>query len=110
MNLDFSTFRSTSNIKLLKGRVQEFPGTRSRVPWNVVATCLYSVRPGGARAAKYALAAAIGAVDARFTARGPAPPAIVCAVAAAGVDLQSASATTVLKLLRTVTLQNFKLR
>ena len=86
----------------MKGRVQEFPGTRSRVPWNVVATCMYSVRPGGARAAKYALAAAIGAVDARFTARGPAPPAIVCAVAAAGVDLQSASATTVLKLLVTV--------
>ena len=63
-----------------------------------MATCLYSVRPGGARAAKYALAAAVGAVDARFTARGPAPPTMVCAVATAGMNLQSASATTVLKL------------
>ena len=41
---------------------------------------------------KYALAAAIGAVGARFTARGPAPPTMLCAVAAAGVDRRSASA------------------
>ena len=41
---------------------------------------------------KYALAAAIGAVGARFTARGPAPPTMLYAVAAAGVDRRSASA------------------
>ena len=63
-----------------------------RAVLQIVPTCQHSVRPGGARAAQYALAAAIGAVDARVTARGPAPPTMVCAVAAAGVDRRSASA------------------